>query len=270
MKLNEKLFFIGSGNMAQAIISGFLKAELTEAENIICNDINGEKVLELQKKFGVSAAGDKRESLIEADVVFLSVKPQNMLDVLGEIGDFIKKEAVVISIAAGITTKFIEDNIKKEVAVVRVMPNTPALVLSSATALCKGRFVSDRQLQKAKYLFSVIGRAEILDERDFDIVTALSGSGTGYIFYFCELMQKAAEKLGLNGRIAREFAVQTVYGSGRMLEVTKESAEALKEKVKSPNGTTEAALEYFESRNLPDIVYRAMEQAVERSKKLSK
>jgi len=83
-------------------------------------------------------------------------------------------------------------------------------------------------------------------------------------------MQKAAEKLGLNGRIAREFAVQTVYGSGRMLEVTKESAEALKEKVKSPNGTTEAALEYFESRNLPDIVYRAMEQAVERSKKLSK
>jgi len=256
--------------MAQAIMGGFLKSELIKAENIVCIDVIEEKVLELRKKFGISAAGNRRESLIEADIIFLSVKPQNMLEVLNGIGDFIKRKAVVISIAAGITTKFIEDNIKKKIAVVRAMPNTPALVLSSATALCKGRFVSDKQLQKAKHLFSVIGRAEILDERYFDVVTALSGSGTGYVFYFCELMQKAAEKLGLDGRIAKEFAVQTVYGSGRMLDITSESAEVLKEKVKSPNGTTEAALKYFESRDLSDIVYRAMEQAVKRSKELSK
>ncbi|MDR0820004.1 MAG: hypothetical protein LBN19_00470 [Endomicrobium sp.] len=102
-------------------------------------------------------------------------------------------------------------------------------------------------------LFSAIGKAEILDEEEFDIITALSGFGHAYIFYFCELMQKSAEKLGLDKDVAKRFAVQTVYGAGKMLDVTKEFAATLKEKVKSPNGTTEAALDYFESKNLSNM-----------------
>jgi pyrroline-5-carboxylate reductase len=270
MEISKKLFFIGSGNMAHATISGLIEAKLVKAENIVCNDIVKAKVLNLQQEFGVSIAEDKGEAIIEADIIFLSVKPQNILKVFDEIRNFIKRKTIIISIAAGITTRFIEDNIQKYVAVIRAMPNTPALVRSGATALCKGRFVTEDQFQKVKSLFLSIGKAEILDEKDFDIITALSGSGPAYIFYFCELMQKAAEKLGLSKEIAKTFAVQTVYGSGKMLDTTKESAEVLKEKVKSPNGTTEAALKYFEIQNLSSIVYESMKQAMEKSKELSK
>jgi pyrroline-5-carboxylate reductase len=269
MEISKKLFFIGSGNMASAIISGLLESNLVKPENIVCNDVVQEKVVNLQRKYGISIAEDKGEAIIGADIVFLSVKPQNMSKVFEEI-KHISSKAIVVSIAAGITTRFIEDSIKKKIAVIRAMPNTPALVRSGATALCKGRFVSDDQLQRARNLFASIGKAEILDERNFDIITALSGSGPAYIFYFCELMHKAAEKLGLDRNIAKIFAVQTVYGAGKMLDITKESAETLKEKVKSPNGTTEAALKYFESQKLQDIIYEAMNRAMEKSKALSK
>ena len=270
MEISKKLFFIGSGNMAQAIVSGLLQSKLVKAGNIVCNDVVKEKVLHLSEKFGISIAEDKGEAIIGADIIFLSVKPQNMPTVFDEIRQFVKKGAIIISIAAGITTKYIEDSIGKEVAVVRAMPNTPALVLSGATALCKGKFVSDEQLQKAKKLFGATGKVAILDEDKFDVITALSGSGPAYVFYFCELMQKAAETLGLDKETAEAFAVQTVYGSGKMLAETKTAAKELKEKVKSPNGTTEAALKYFESQNLSDIVQKAMEEAMQRSKELSK
>ncbi|MDR1511625.1 MAG: pyrroline-5-carboxylate reductase [Endomicrobium sp.] len=268
--MSKKLFFIGSGNMAQAIISGFLKSKLVVRENIICNDIVKGRLLELQQRFGISISEDKNKGISCADIIILSIKPQNMIELLSEIKGLIKEGIIIISIVAGITTKFIENNVQNRNAIIRAMPNTSALVLSSATALCKGRFVSDAQLEETKYLFSAIGKVKVLDEVKFDAVTALSGSGTGYIFYFCELMQKTAEKLGLDEETAREFAVQTVYGSGRMLYITNESPEILKEKVKSPNGTTEAALKYFESKNFSDIVYGAMERAMKRSKELSK
>jgi pyrroline-5-carboxylate reductase len=270
MEISKKLFFIGSGNMAQAIISGLLESRLVKPENIVCNDVVKDKLFNLQQRFSVSITENKGEAIIEADIIFLSIKPQNILKVFDEIRNFLKEKVIIISIVAGITTNFIENNIRKEVAVIRAMPNTPALVRSGSTALCKGKFVSDKQLQKAKSLFSSIGKAEILDEENFDIITALSGSGPAYIFYFCELMQRAAEKLGLDKQIAKTFAVQTFYGAGRMLYITNESSKILKEKVKSPNGTTEAALKYFESQNLLNIVYKAMERAMEKSKELSK
>ncbi|MDR2427462.1 MAG: pyrroline-5-carboxylate reductase [Endomicrobium sp.] len=270
MEISKKLFFIGSGNMASAIISGLLESNLVKSENIVCNDVVKEKVVNLQRKYGISIGEDKGEAIIGADIIFLSVKPQNMPKVLDEIRHFIRSKAIIVSIAAGITTRFIEEIIQKNIAVIRAMPNTPALVRSGATALCKGRFVSDDQLERAKSLFASIGQAEILDEKNFDVITALSGSGPAYIFYFCELMQKAAEKLGLDKNISKTFAVQTVYGAGKMLNITNEPAETLKEKVKSPNGTTEAALKYFESQKLQDIIYEAMNQAMEKSKALSK
>lgn len=270
MEISKKLFFIGSGNMAQAIIAGLLQSKLVRAENIVCNDVIKEKLVNLSQKFGVSIAEDKGEAVIGSDIIFLSVKPQNMSQALDEIKHFVKKSAIIISIAAGITTKYIEDKIEKDVAVIRAMPNTPALVLAGVTALCKGNFVSDEQLQKTKLLFSAIGKAEILDESKFDIITSLSGSGPAYVFYLCELMQNAAEKLGLDKEMAAKFSVETVYGAGKMLATTGMPASKLKEIVKSPNGTTEAALKYFESQKLSDIVQKAMEEAVQRSKELSK
>ncbi|AKL97541.1 pyrroline-5-carboxylate reductase [Endomicrobium proavitum] len=270
MEISKKLFFIGSGNMAQAIISGLVQSKLVRPENIVCNDVVKDKLEAVAQKFAVAIAENKGEAIIGSDIIFLSVKPQNMPQVFEEIKHFVKKGAIIISIAAGITTKFIEDSIAKEVGVIRAMPNTPALVLEGTTALCKGRYVSDEQLIKAKTLFEAIGKAEILPEDKFDVITALSGSGPAYVFYLCELMQKAAEKLGLDAATAEKFAVQTIYGAGKMLDITKTPAAKLKEIVKSPNGTTEAALKHFEAQKLEEIVEKAMSEAVRRSKELSR
>jgi len=270
MEIAKKLFFAGSGNMARAIISGVLRAGLIRPGDIVCNDIDAGKLRVLSAEFGVSVADHKKEALIDADIIVLSVKPQNMQEVLEEIKPFVKEKAVIISIAAGITVKFVEDAIEKKIAVIRAMPNTPALVLAGATALCKGKNVSDPQLQKAKDLFSAIGKVEVLEESVFDAVTALSGSGPAYVFYLCELMAQAGEKLGLDEKTAKEFALQTVYGAGKMLKETNVPASVLRANVTSPKGTTEAALKYFESQNLPGIVQKAMESAAQRSKDLSK
>ena len=270
MEISKKLFFIGSGNMASAIISGLLQSKLVSPDNIVCNDVVKEKVESLAAKYGVAMAESKGEAIIGSDIIFLSVKPQNMPQVFEEIKHFVKNNAIIISIAAGITTKFIEDSIGKEIAVIRAMPNTPALVLAGATAICKGKYVSDEQLSRAKKLFEAIGKAEILSENKFDIITALSGSGPAYVFYLCELMQKAAQNMGLNEETAKQFAVQTIYGSGKMLAETQTPAQKLKEIVKSPNGTTEAALHCFEKNKLADIVEKAMKEAEKRSKELSK
>ena len=270
MEISRKLFFIGSGNMASAIISGLLQSKLVSASNIVCNDVIKEKAEALAQKYGVSVAESKSAAIIGSDIIFLSVKPQNMPEVFEEIKNFVKKGTIIISIAAGITVKFIEDSIGKEVGVIRAMPNTPALVLSGATALCKGKYVTDEQLVKAKKFFGAIGKAEILDESKFDVITALSGSGPAYVFYLCELMQKAAQNMGLDEETAKTFAVQTVYGSGKMLAESGMPAQKLKEIVKSPNGTTEAALKYFEANKFAEIVEQAMREAEKRSKELSK
>lgn len=271
MKISKKtILFIGSGNMAQSIIAGMIKSGIVNPENIVCNDIVQSKLDSLKEKYGVSVACDKKEALLIADIIFLAVKPQNMRESLEEIKPFIKKHAVVISIAAGITTKFIEDVLGTLPAVVRAMPNTPALVGLGATALCSGKHARDEDIQTAKDIFSSIGILHVMTEEKFDAVTALSGSGPAYVFYLCELMQQAGEKLGLDKDIAKDFAVRTVYGAGEMLAKTGMDAADLRQNVTSPNGTTQAALEYFKTQNLSETVFKAMEQAARRSKELSK
>jgi pyrroline-5-carboxylate reductase len=270
MEINKKIFFIGCGNMAAAIIAGILKAKLFKSKNIVCNDVSKEKALLLKEKFGVETADDKKDILNSADIIFLAVKPQNTAEVFLEIKEFLLKNTLFISIAAGITTKFIETSIGKEIAVVRAMPNTPSLVLEGMTSLCEGNFVSNEQLQIAKDLFSAIGKVEVLEEKYFDVITALSGSGPAYVFYLCELMQNAAEKLGLDKNTAQKLSIQTFLGSGKMLSESGETAKILKEKVTSPNGVTAMALDYFNSVNFSDIVLKAMEKAANRAKELNK
>jgi pyrroline-5-carboxylate reductase len=264
------MLFIGSGNMAQSIIAGMIKAGNINPEDIICNDIVQSKLDSLKEKYGVLAATDKKEAVSVSDIIFLAVKPQNIEESLAEIKPFIKKRALVISIAAGITTKFIEKCLGAQAPVVRAMPNTPALAGLGATALCAGRHASEKDLRTARDIFSSIGVLRVMPEDKFDAVTALSGSGPAYVFYLCELMQQAGEKLGLDRDTAKEFAVQTVFGAGEMLAKTGVDAAVLRQNVTSPNGTTQAALEYFKSQNLPEIVLKAMEQALRRSEELSK
>jgi pyrroline-5-carboxylate reductase len=269
---NKTITFVGSGNMAQAIIRGIVSADprLINPEKIICNDIVLEKPDALKDKYGVCVCADKNEAVSKADIVFLAVKPQNMPQTLQEIKPFVKKDSLVISIAAGISAKFIEEALGGRIAVVRAMPNTPALVRLGATALCAGEFASPEDLQTSKELFGAIGICRVMSEDKIDAVTALSGSGPAYVFYLCELMQQAGENLGLDKETSVIFAVQTVYGAGEMLAKTGIDAAALRNNVTSPNGTTQAALEYFKSQKLSEVVRKAMEAAAQRSKELSK
>lgn len=266
---NKIIFFAGAGNMARAIIAGMVNSGAFKPENIICNDTQPDKAAVLGEKYGVSVSLDKKKSVPLADIIVLAVKPQNMPAVLGEIKPFIKKGALIISIAAGITTEFIEDSLGAEPAV-RAMPNTPALAGMGTTALCAGKYASDKDLQTASDIFSSVGTAKVLGEDKFDAITALSGSGPAYVFYLCELMQKAGESMGLDKDTAKEFAERTVSGAGKMLAEDYAGAASLRRAVTSPNGTTQAALEYFDSQNLSEIVRAAMEQAALRSKELSK
>ncbi|MCL1972912.1 MAG: pyrroline-5-carboxylate reductase [Endomicrobia bacterium] len=269
---DKVITFVGAGNMAQAIISAMLNADLRLArpKKIICNDIMQEKLDAIKDKYGIYVSADKSEAVSEADIIFLAVKPQNIAQTLEEIKPFIKKGALVISIAAGITTKFIEESLGGEIAVVRAMPNTPIAVGLGATALCSGKFADTEDLQSAKFIFGAMGISRLMSEDKIDAVTALSGSGPAYVFYLCELMQNAGEELGLDKMNARDFAVQTVFGAGKMLAEAGADAAVLRQNVTSPNGTTQAALKYFKSQNLSDIVLKAMEQAAQRSKELSK
>ncbi|MDR2709319.1 MAG: pyrroline-5-carboxylate reductase [Elusimicrobiota bacterium] len=270
MEIGKKIVFVGSGNMARAIISGIISAGMISPTNVICNDIVKDKLDKLSHDFGISIAKDKRTALLGADIIFLSVKPQDIANVLTEITHFIQTGAIIISIAAGITTDLIEKYLDKKVAVIRAMPNTPAMVGSGATALCAGKYANSAQLQKAQFLFSAVGKVVIEDESNFDAITALSGSGPAYVFYLCELMAQAGQELGLKKEIAEAFAAQTVYGAGKMLVKSGASATELKQRVKSPKGTTEAALNYFEECKFKDIVLEAVRLAKIRSQQLRK
>jgi pyrroline-5-carboxylate reductase len=268
MQISDKILFIGSGNMARAIISGMLSSKLTIPQNILCNGRDEQKLIDLSKQFEIVPMPNKQEGLKQADIVFLSVKPQGIAAVLEGIKPFIRKNALFISIIAGKKAEFCE-NILGDIEIVRVMPNTPVFVLAGTSAISGGKFASKDNIEKVKTIFSSIGQAEIVDEILLDAVSALSGSGPAYVFYLCELLQKAGEKLGLKSEIAKSFAANTIYGAGKMLKEIGQTPEILRKNVTSPNGTTQAAIEYFQSQNLEDIVYKAMQKSVERSIQLS-
>jgi pyrroline-5-carboxylate reductase len=265
----KKILFIGAGNMAFAIASGIIKTKLLTSENFLCFDVKKNAEADFKSKLNISSKENLSDAVSFADIIFLSIKPQNMREVLESVKNFIKPKTLIISIAAGISTQFIEDNLSSNFSVVRVMPNTPALALCAMAVLCKGRYASLEELETAKILFNAVGETEILDEKYFDAVTALSGSGPAYVFYLCELMQKGALQLGLSAEISKKLAIQTVYGAAKMLSVSDCAPEILKEKVKSPKGTTEAALNVFENADLESLVVNAMKKAAHRSKELS-
>jgi len=268
----ETIGFIGSGNMAEALIKGIITARLYEPENILVSDIRPERLNFLAKEYHVQPVDKNANLAAKVDILILSVKPQNMTEALESIKDAIKQETLVISIAAGIKTAKIAEALG-DMAIVRVMPNTPALIGEGASAL----FANDKakpMLQKAKSLFSAVGKAVVVDDEDLiDAVTAVSGSGPAYFFLLMEEMIKAASQLGLAENVAKDLVLQTAKGAGLLaVEADKkgESPAELRKKVTSPGGTTEAAVAVFEQGKFGALVTSAIEKAHERSKQLSR
>ena len=263
--------FIGSGNMAEALIKGIIAAGLYQPQNVMIADVRAERLEQLAVEYNVRPAENNKALTDAADVVVLSVKPQNMDDVLNEIKGSGRKNSLVISIAAGITTAKIAAALG-DVPIVRVMPNTPALVGEGASALF-AKNAGAESMALAMKVFGAVGKAVVVDREELiDTVTAVSGSGPAYYFLLMEEMIKAGQSLGLDAATANQLVLQTAKGAALLAQQADgrgETPAELRRKVTSPGGTTEAALKVFAEKDFSALVTTALTAARDRSKELS-
>jgi len=264
---NKCIGFIGVGVMGSSLIKSLLESSIN-SEQLCISDKSSEKAAEISSSYQV-----KVKSITEigqdCDVIFLAVKPQDLDTVLSELSQSLKKETLLISIAAGKTTKFIESKLKNTNPVVRVMPNTPAQIGKGVSAISPGVSATNDHLSLTKDLLSASGLVVEVAEENQDAVTALSGSGPAYFFNFIEAMIKAGVNLGLTEEIATQLAIGTITGSAAMLQESGINAATLRKNVTSPNGTTAAALKVFSDSNLEKIVADAMAAAKKRAQELA-
>ena len=264
-QFHYSLGFIGAGNMAKAIMKGILKSGLYEADQIIASDKEKGVVEEISKQFGISIAQDNGDAVKRAGIILLCIKPQNMKEVLMEIRDFLKTSHLIISIAAGISIKTILRTLEKDIPIIRVMPNTPALVQRGMSGIAFGPGIRKEHVSIALDIFNSVGETIIVEEQMLDLITAVSGSGPGYIFRIMELMVESAMELGLERDPARKLVIQTFIGSSHLAKESEEPLSMLRQMVTSPGGTTEAGLLVFEKAELRNIIKDAIKAALKRS-----
>ena len=269
MTINQRIAFIGGGNMAEALIKGLISAGAAKPDHILVTDVSVDRLAHLLQTYGVVRKGNL-EAAREADIIILCVKPQVVERVLAEIASAIDDKKLVISIAAGIVIAKIEKALKENAHVVRVMPNTPALVLAGAAALAGGKNVTSDDLALTQSIFNSVGRAVIVEEKLMDAVTGLSGSGPAYVFMIIDALSDAGVKAGLPRPLALELAAQTVYGAAKMVLETKEPPGKLRDMVTSPGGTTIEGLHALEKGKLRATLINAVEAATARSRQLGK
>jgi pyrroline-5-carboxylate reductase len=266
--MESKVVFVGAGNMAEAIVSGMVEGAFCAPEKIIMTDVRPERLADLAKEYGVSTSTDNRV-VKNAEIVLLAVKPQVMADVLNGIAPVLRPETLVISIMAGIPAAKIEALLGGKFRVVRVMPNTPALVGQGASAIAAGTYADEADLAVTETILGCVGLTVRVEESDLDAVTALSGSGPAYVFYLLEGMLAAAEKMGLDKETARKLALKTVEGAARLMDDSGETADVLRAKVTSKGGTTEAAIRSLDESGVKEAVMQALLAAQTRSIELS-
>ncbi len=263
-----KLGFIGAGNMGSAIIGGAVSSGIVTGSDIVVSDRDTQKLDALEEKYGVNITRENADCLA-CDIVFLCVKPNILSDVIKEIAPLADDETVFVSIAAGQSTKKIGELFNLyTVKIVRVMPNTPALVGEGMSAVSPNRFVSNTELGQVLDILRSFGRAEIVSETLMDTVTAVSGSSPAYVFMFIEAMADAAVKGGMTRDMAYTFAAQSVLGSAKMVLETGIHPGELKDMVCSPGGTTIDAVAVLEKEGMRNAVIKAMDACAEKSKSL--
>ncbi|HJR36858.1 MAG TPA: pyrroline-5-carboxylate reductase [Nocardioidaceae bacterium] len=258
---------LGAGVMGETLLSGLIRAG-RRTEDLLVGEKRSDRAAELEERYGVSTVTNV-EAAQKADTLALVVKPQDMGDLLAEIAPTVRPGQLVVSLAAGITTAFIETRLPDGVAVVRVMPNTPALVDEGMAAISRGSHCDEAHLLEAESLLASVGRVLRVPERQLDAVTAVSGSGPAYIFFVVESMIEAGVHLGLPRGTAAELVVQTVVGSAKLLRETGEHPTVLREQVTSPGGTTAAAVRELEDHKVRAAFLTALEAARDRSRALA-
>ena len=261
--------FIGAGNMGSALIAGLAEGREFDAGQILVCDIQREKTDYLAKKYHVRISDSNQALIRDCSTVVLAVKPQGIKALLEEIKNEFSDKHLLISIAAGVSVNTIRDAIQRDMPIIRVMPNTPAKIGMGVTAISPGAFAKAGDIDMAVKIFSQVGDTVIVDEDMMDAVTALSGSGPGYMFQIMEHFVDAGIKLGLSKETACRLTVQTVLGAAQLAKESEESLAALRDAVTSPGGTTSRGLAVMKEKDLADIITEAVEAAWRRSKELS-
>jgi pyrroline-5-carboxylate reductase len=281
-KINKKIGFIGAGNMGEAFVGALIRTGIFSPSMIYISDISEKRLNILNKTYGISVMKDNFKIFSECEIIVIAVKPQHIYQVLSQISEHegyqISNRKIVVSIAAGIPLRKIEnllynslDNEAKErLPIIRVMPNTPALVLEGMSGMSANKYAKAEDLNTIKIILEAIGKAIEFEEEDLDAVTALSGSGPAYVFYIAEAMIEGGIKVGLEPDKAAMLTVATIKGSLKLMEERNESPEILRQKVTSPGGTTEAAFKILEKNKVKQNIIEAIKAATKRSKELSR
>lgn len=258
--------FIGGGNMAEALIKGVRMGHVTE--EIMVAEPSSERRSLLEKEYRVRTTGSNTELVSACDIIILAVKPQIMDQVIEEIAGLVDNSKTVVSIAAGITLSYLGSRLRTD-KLIRVMPNTPALVQEGMSVISLCDCFTGRELDTVKSILMSVGKVITLPERLMNAVTAVSGSGPAFVSLFVEALAAAGEQMGLGSSEASELAVQTLIGTAKLLE-TGMSPERLRKMVTSPGGTTEAGLKTFAERGLQGVVQAALESAKKRAEDLGR
>lgn len=275
-----KTGFIGAGNMAEAIIGAIIRSGKFSPKRIFASDVIKERLDMLGDLYKISTTNDNFKLFLTSDIIIFAVKPQQLGHVLSEISvridNNLLKRKIVVSIAAGYPIKKIEDILyksldersRKLLPVIRVMPNTPALVLAGMAGMSRNRYAENSDVEIARTILEATGKTIEFKEDELDAVTALSGSGPAYVFYFAEAMIKGGIEAGLSPDKAFSLTVETIKGAAALLEDQNESPESLRKKVTSPGGTTEAAIKVFDDNKMKLNIIGAVHAAAFRSKEL--
>lgn len=267
--MDKIIGFIGAGNMGQAMIGGLVKSGLVECANIIASALHEKKLEFISKEYNVQTTMDSKELTKKADIIILAVKPNVYDIVLNSIKEHVTKDKVIVSIAAGKSIESVEEALGKEMKIIRVMPNTPALVNEGMAAICKNKNITDEELNEVKSIFESFGKAEIVPEYLIDSVIGISGSSPAYVFMFIEALADAGVMGGMPRDKAYKFAAQAVLGSAKMVLETGKHPGELKDMVCSPAGTTIDAVAALESEGFRGAVIKATMECIKKSKEMS-
>jgi pyrroline-5-carboxylate reductase len=264
-----KVAIIGAGKMGGILLQAFLKNNLVAAEQIFATVQHEDRAQALSVQFGVEVTTDNLAAAEQADVILLGVKPTQVPAIIARIKPVLTPAKMVLSFAASVTTRSIEDGAACELAVIRAMPNTPAMIAAGVTALCAGRFVKPEQMAVAQRIFNTVGRSVVVDEKHMDAVTGLSGSGPAFMYIIIEALAEAGVNVGLPRDVATLLAAQTTLGSARMVLETGYHPALLKDQVTTPAGCTVDGILELEEGGLRVTLIKAVKRATQRAKELA-
>jgi len=264
-----RIALLGAGKMGGILLQAFLKQNLFAPEQIHATVGHAERALALSTQWGVDVTTNNLEAARKSDLILLGVKPLQVLSLIEEIRPALNPKKTLISFAASVKTRSIEEAVGMEIGVIRAMPNTPSALGAGAAALCRGRFVSPEQMELAERIFETVGRTVTVDEKHMDAVTGLSGSGPAYIYIIIEALAEAGVKVGLPRDIATELAAQTTFGAAKMVLETGYHPAMLKDAVTTPAGSTIDGIMALEEGGLRVTLIKAVMRATERAKQLA-